>query len=107
MTDWGRIEWLVSGELNPGAELTFGYCEIFPGRENPRHVHPNCDEALYVLEGALEHELDGEVVPLAAGQALHIPRGLPHQARNPGAHPARLVVAYSTGDRRIVPVEPA
>jgi len=97
--EWGSIAWLVSEALIPGADLTFGYVEIAPGGRNPRHLHPNCDEVLFLIEGLVDHEVDGRVLHLTPGTALHIPRKSPHQARNLGRYTARMVVAYSTGDR--------
>jgi quercetin dioxygenase-like cupin family protein len=104
--DWGSIEWLVSRELVPAAEMTFGYVEIHARRRNSRHLHPNCDEVLYLLEGLLDHTVGEDVVRLSPGRALHIPRGVPHQAENVGAETARMVVAYSAGDRETTIVEP-
>lgn len=98
---WGNIQWLVSGELMPGSNLTFGYVEIAAGAKNPHMRHPNCDEALYLLEGELEHSIEGEVFRLRPGDAIHIPRGARHDARNPGSVTARMVVAYDTGERQI------
>jgi quercetin dioxygenase-like cupin family protein len=98
---WGSIQWLVSGELTPGATVTFGYVEIAAGAKNPLMRHPNCDEVLYLLDGELEHSVEGEVFRLKPGDAIHIPRGAKHDARNPGSVAARMVVAYDTGERQI------
>lgn len=103
--DWGQIQWLVAGALNTGAGITFGHVEIKPGHKNPRHQHPNSDEVLYLIEGELLHSLGEAVVHMRAGDAFFIPRGVPHDARNPGAATARMVVAYPTGDRQMVPLE--
>lgn len=97
--DWGSIEWLVSADLMEGAELTFGYVEIEPGCANPLHSHPNCDEALFVIDGVLDHMIGNDVVRMTPGSAIHIPRGVPHCARSFGPQTARLVVAFSTGNR--------
>ena len=105
--DWGSIQWLVNRELAGDAEITFGYVEINPGSKNPRHLHPNCDEVLYVLEGELVHSVGEEIVELGPGTALLIPRNAAHDARNPGQVPARVVVAYSSGDRQTVQLEGA
>ena len=105
--DWGSIQWLVNDQLAADAEITFGYVEIDAGCKNPRHLHPNCDEVLYLLEGTLEHSLGDDVVELSPGDALLIPRNVPHDALNPGQAPARVVVAYSTGDRQTVMLEGA
>ena len=85
--------------------MTFGYVEIKAGQKNARHLHPNCDEVLYLIEGDLEHRLGDESVPLRPGMAIHIPTGVAHDAVNRGATTARMVVAYSTGDRQTVTLD--
>jgi quercetin dioxygenase-like cupin family protein len=103
---WGRLIWLCNAERLPDARQTFGLCEIRPGQKNPRHLHPNCDELLYVLEGELDHTLGDAVYHLTPGALLHIPLGTPHDAHNPGAVIARVVIAYSAPDRQTVFLEP-
>ena len=103
--DWGAIQWLVSGELMDGANITFGFVEIEPGRKNPRHYHPNSDEVLYLIEGELRHTVGENTYQLTAGTAIFIPQHAPHDAFNPGTKTARMVVAYPTGDRQMVLLE--
>jgi quercetin dioxygenase-like cupin family protein len=103
--DWGSIQWLVSGDLMKNAQITFGYVQIEPGQKNPKHYHPNSDEVLYLLEGELQHSLGEEVVTLQPGMAIFIPQGVAHDAINAGTSTARMVVAYPTGDRQMVPLE--
>jgi mannose-6-phosphate isomerase-like protein (cupin superfamily) len=98
--EWGSIQWLASGRQIPDSQMTFGYVEINPGVKNPKHLHPNCDEVLFVVEGELDHSLDDQVFHLTPGMTIHIPTGVPHDARNTGASVARVIVAYSTGDRQ-------
>jgi quercetin dioxygenase-like cupin family protein len=57
---------------------------------------------LYVLEGEIDHSLGDEVHHLRPGMAIHIPTGTIHQAANTGAITARLVIAFSSGDRQAV-----
>ncbi len=102
-SDWGTIEWLANRRLTPGAEMTFGHVRLEPGASNPRHLHPNCHELLYVVEGAIDHELAGVTVRLEAGALLHIPMGAPHQAHNRDDRPCVVVVTYSTEDRQTLP----
>lgn len=102
---WGRLHWLCSGERLPDARQTFGLAEILPGCKNPRHYHPNCDEVLYLLEGELNHTLGDAVYHLSPGALLHIPAGVPHDARNVGLATARMVIAYSAPDRQTVFLE--
>jgi quercetin dioxygenase-like cupin family protein len=103
--DWGSIQWLVSDRQMADSRLTFGVVQINAGVRNPTHYHPNCDEVLFVLEGTLDHSLGAEMIRLTPGMAIHIPTGVPHHAVNVGATPARVVVAYSSGDRQTVMCE--
>jgi quercetin dioxygenase-like cupin family protein len=105
---WGNLRWLFDGERTPGAEMTLGVVEIAPGETNPRHLH-DCEEVLYLVEGELLHAIGSECVPLRAGDAIRLPKGTPHQARNVGAGTARMIVAYDAPFRgfTVVPDEPA
>lgn len=103
--EWGSIQWLISGGMNPGAQITFGYVEIEAGQKNPRHYHPNSDEVLYLIEGELNHSLGEEIYHLTGGSAIFIPQNAPHDAFNPGKSTARMLVAYPTGDRQMVALE--
>jgi quercetin dioxygenase-like cupin family protein len=99
---WGSIQWLCDGQIFADAQQTFGYVRIEPGAKNPRHLHPNSDEVLLLLEGELQHSLGEESYQLLPGMAIHIPQGVEHDARNTGDVTARMVVAYPTSDRRVV-----
>lgn len=56
-------------------ELNATVLEWPPGEGPPEHVNESRDVALVVLEGSGELVLDGEARPLAAGEALVIPKG--------------------------------
>jgi quercetin dioxygenase-like cupin family protein len=45
----------------------------------PEHFH-EAEQITYILEGALEFELEGKVVVVGAGQVLRIPSNVPHRA---------------------------
>jgi len=100
-----RITWLVNAELVPGAEITVGLVEIDAGESNPLHYHPNCEEALYLFEGTLDHRIGADVVSIGPGDTIHVPTGVHHQATNTGDVTARMIVAYPTGTREMVVVE--
>jgi mannose-6-phosphate isomerase-like protein (cupin superfamily) len=102
---WGSIQWMCSNEFFADANITFGYVQIEPGRKNPRHYHPNSSEVLFLLEGELEHSLGDKRFHLTPGMSIFIPLGVEHDASNPGMVPARMVVAYPTGDRQAVMLE--
>lgn len=103
--EWGFMQWLCSGALFADAQQTFGYVEINAGEKNPKHVHPNSDEVLFLIEGELDHSLGDAVFHLTPGMSIHIPEGVPHDALNNGQSVARMVVAYPTPDRQVVMCE--
>jgi quercetin dioxygenase-like cupin family protein len=102
---WGWIRWLMNSQLDPQSEMTLGIVEINAGQANPLHVHPNCEELIYVLSGSCEHRIGGQTVVLKAGDVLRIPRGVLHAARTSEQGPVRALVAYSSGERQMVAVE--
>jgi len=104
-TPWGYMQWLCSGTLFADAQQTFGYVEINPGEKNPRHLHPNSDEVLYLLQGELDHSLGEAIHHLTAGMSIHIPEGVAHDAMNRGITVAKMLVAYPTADRQVVMCE--
>jgi uncharacterized cupin superfamily protein len=99
---WGYMQWLCNGALFEDAQQTFGYVEINPGEKNTRHLHPNSDEMLYLLQGELDHSVGAEIYHLTSGMAIHIPEGVAHDAINTGTTVARMLVAYPTADRQVV-----
>jgi quercetin dioxygenase-like cupin family protein len=67
-----------------GREVVQVRVDFAPGVAFPRHSHPG-EEIAYVLEGVLEYQLDGKLpVTLKAGEALYIPAGAIHTAKNVG-----------------------
>jgi quercetin dioxygenase-like cupin family protein len=98
-----QIQYLVSERTNGARELTLAAVGLPVGGSNPVHKHPNCEEALYVLSGEIEHYIEGtERVRMGAGDAILIPRGLWHQAVNVGDTPVELLVSFSHPARESV-----
>lgn len=97
---WGSLVWLVGEEQMPGAEQTLGVVTIQPGKRNPLHLHPNCEELLYVLEGEADHKLGDEMFEIRAGDVIRIPQGIEHWAQAKGDSPLVAVISFSAGDRR-------
>ena len=104
-TDWGHLSWLVGEVEMPGAEQTFGVVTIKPGQRNPLHLHPNCEELLYVVSGECDHLLGDETFHLRPGSVIRIPRGVPHWAKCTTAEPLVAVIAFSAPDRRAESLE--
>lgn len=48
------------------------------GKATPLHVHPNEDEAFYVLDGEVRMHVDGAEHAGGPGSFVAIPRGVPH-----------------------------
>ncbi len=72
--------------------------ELPPGGIAPRHTHP-ADELSYVLEGAIELEIDGaDPVVYEAGQTYHIPPGVIHAARNPSDSDTTRILVFWTAE---------
>jgi quercetin dioxygenase-like cupin family protein len=103
--DWGTLQWLCNDRLLPGALQTLGQCEIAPGRRNPVHYHPNCEEVLTMLSGVGRHRLGDEFVELRAGMTIRIPANVQHNMENIGVEPIACLIVFSTGDRQTVFLE--
>jgi len=104
---WGWIRWVMNSKLDPDAEMTFGIVQINAAQANPPHVHPNCEEQLYVLSGSCEHWIGEQKVVLKAGDVIRIPRGVPHKARTFDKEAMKAIIVYSSGDRQFqIPTAP-
>ena len=53
----------------------------------PYHRHPRQDERFVIVEGELLFLVDGQERRVRAGEALDVPKGAFHRARNPGDVP--------------------
>ncbi len=96
---WGTIRWLCNGKLVPESKQTFGYVTIRPGQRNGEHMHPNCEEILFVAEGECEHYVDEKMVKLRKGDVIFVPEGASHYAVNSGEEDLALVISYSSPAR--------
>ena len=68
--------------------------EIDPGVESGRHMHPG-EEFGYVLEGALQLEIDGRAAQtFTTGDVFFIPAGVVHNGRNTGSVKTTLIGTY-------------
>ena len=73
----GLHTWKVTSEESNGAFFLFED-ELTEGKMTPWHCHPDSDEAVYVLEGELDVNVDGDERRIAAGALWLAPRGVPH-----------------------------
>jgi quercetin dioxygenase-like cupin family protein len=102
---FGSVEW-ASREGSPaGAETTIGLAVFDAGKSNVEHVHPNCEEVVYVLDGEVEHTLGDQSTVLRAGDLIVVPRNVPHRLINRSATAARTYIVFSSPDRQFVPTD--
>ena len=78
----------------PGREVVQVRVDFAPGAAFGRHSHPG-EEIAYVLEGSLEYQFEGKPpVTLKAGEALFIPAGTIHAAKNVGSGNGAELATY-------------
>lgn len=99
---WGTLQWVCNEKLMPGSAQTVGLATILPGKQNPVHYHPNCEEVLYVISGQGLHSYDGRTIALKTGMTIRIPAKVKHNMVNTGTETLRTLVSFSSGDRKTV-----
>src|SRR5262245_7489094 len=72
------------------AERSLALLRFEPGFADPNVCQRS--HVLYVLQGALELELDDRIERIAAGEACWLDGGSAHRARNPGDVPAVVLI---------------
>jgi uncharacterized cupin superfamily protein len=65
------------------------------GRKPPPHIHTNCEEAFYVLDGEVEFSLDETTVVGRPDTFVLVPGGVAHTFGNAGTAQARLLVIHA------------
>ncbi len=77
-----RVNDMLDRRLVSGERVMLAHVYLKKGCIVPKHSHEN-EQITYILEGALKFNLGDdqrEEVVLRAGEVLHIPSNLPHQA---------------------------
>ncbi|MEV0428797.1 cupin domain-containing protein [Micromonospora sp. NPDC050495] len=87
----GELRVLLGPKTVGSTSGFMGVATLGPGERIAEHYHPYSEEFLYVARGAITVDLDDRPVPLAAGEALFVPRDVRHRLRNTGAEPAEVV----------------
>jgi quercetin dioxygenase-like cupin family protein len=67
----------ASAEETGGAFLLFED-RVVRGKTTPMHLHPNEDETIYILDGELLVDIDGEQRRVGPNGVFVAPRGVPH-----------------------------
>ncbi len=76
--------------LFQSARLMVGLNAFEPGQQHALHAHLGQDKVYSVVEGEGLFLLEGRELPMAAGDLLVAPEGVPHGIRNTGTK--RLLV---------------
>jgi putative monooxygenase len=87
----GEIRTLLSPRTVGSTSGFLGRADLAPGERIAEHYHPYSEEFLYLVDGELTVDLDGEPHPMRPGDALLIPPGTRHRLRNTGTTPAWCV----------------
>ena len=97
----GNVEFLARTVDTP--RFTFGIIEIAAGRELEAHVHPDEDDAFYIVEGEMTFVLGDREVAAPPGTFVLVPPGVEHGFRNDGSTPVRMLNIHAPAgfDRRI------
>src|SRR5262249_43181456 len=70
-------------------ETTVNILDMAPGAAAPWHMHPGAQELLFVIDGNITVEIEGQGTSvLKPGEIALIPAEIPHLARNGGASAA-------------------
>jgi quercetin dioxygenase-like cupin family protein len=78
----------------PGREVIQMRGDFPAGAAVPRHTHPG-EELVYVLEGTLEFQLEGQPpVTLKPGEVLFVPAGTVHTAKNVNSGSSAALSTY-------------
>ena len=81
---WDEVEHeqlspLIGRRLITGDQLMIAHVYLAKGAIVPKHDHHN-EQLTYILEGKLRFTVAGETIDVAAGEVLHIPAHVPHEA---------------------------
>jgi mannose-6-phosphate isomerase-like protein (cupin superfamily) len=80
-----------------GGQLDVSIVTQPPGMASPLHVHTREAEAWFILDGTMTYLAGGELVDLAAGDFIYLPRGVPHGFRTTGSTPSRFLALAVPG----------
>jgi quercetin dioxygenase-like cupin family protein len=81
--EWEQVTDKLDRKLITGDRMMIAHVFLKKGCVVPKHSHEN-EQLTYILEGALHFKLGDdqrEEVTVSAGEVLHIPSNLPHEAR--------------------------
>jgi len=91
----------LQGQGEKVQETVVNILEMGPGVAAPWHMHPGAQELIFVLDGNLVAEIEGQrAKEVKAGEVMLIPAEVAHLVRNDDANAmARALVTHSRADK--------
>lgn len=77
-----RADRMGKSTIYESAHLLVGLNAFEPGQLHELHAHAGMDKVYFVLEGEGLFLLDGQALPMRAGDLLVAPDGVPHGVEN-------------------------
>ncbi len=91
INDWGKLGWLSNPPSTGAGQLTVIDVTLVPGKGHNFHKHPDQEEVIYVVAGAVEQWVDREKRVLGPGDCAFIPADMVHASFNVGKSDAKIV----------------
>ena len=90
------LKWLYTPEMKQAEGFTFNVVTLDPGNTvKPAHSHKNNEELIYIVSGAGEVYIDGEVYEVSAGSAVLFSKGSVHMLRNSGSEDMKVACFFT------------
>ena len=86
----------MAGASTGAGMATVGDLTVDPGVRSGYHLHPNTEEAIFVVEGEMEFRVGNARFRASAGDCVLAPKGIGHGLKNVGDSPARMITIYPT-----------
>src|SRR5207237_2299071 len=74
----GGVFTMKATSADTGGALLMFEDRVVKGKTTPMHLHPEVDEVVYVLDGALIAHIDGKNHEVGKGGMFFAPRGVAH-----------------------------
>jgi len=92
-----RPDTMGKATLFASDRLLVGLNAFEPGQSHALHAHVGMDKMYFVLEGNGRFLLDGRDLPMAAGDMLVAPDGVPHGVANTGGDRLLVMAVLAPG----------
>lgn len=89
-----QVSYLVGPKTTGANNVTVGLC-VWPQGGQPRHVHTEQEETIYIVSGRGEISCPENTVALEPGTAVFIPTGTNHSIESFGPEPLQFVTIFS------------